>query len=127
MKIETKESPADRAARLGVRLSKMQELNTLHDCNFCDADIIIGVDEETGNEFVAFGAEIIEKSSKLPAGQTCPVNVIRVNIIQRTEELEGLLGAIQGARSYHDYAPAGMTLEDVVRKRRTEFNRLLEL
>ena len=121
------ESQAQKAARLGVRLSKMHEIQMLHDCNFHNADIIIGVDEETGNECVAFGAEIIENIAGLPKSQTCLVNVIRVNIIQRTEELEGLLGAIQGARSYHDYAPAGTTLEDVLGKRRTEFNRLLEL
>ena len=127
MQTKKRESQADRAARLGVRLSKMHELQMLHDCNFHDADIILGVDEETGNEFVACGAEIINQISNLPDGQTCPVKVVKVTIIQRTAELEALLGTIQAARSYHDYAPAGMTLKDVVENRRKEFNRLLEL
>ena len=127
MQTKKRELQADKAARLGVRLSKMHELQMLHGCNFHDADIIFGVDEETGNEFVAFGAEIINQISNLPDGQTCPVKVVKVTIIQRTAELEALLGTIQAARSYHDYAPAGMTLKDVVENRRKEFNRLLEL
>ena len=99
----------------------------LHDCDFANADVIVGVDEESGNEFVAFGAEVIDQISKLPDGQSCPVKVVKVKVVQRTGELEALLGTIQAARSYHDYAPAGMTLEDVVENRRSEFNRLLEL
>jgi hypothetical protein len=105
----------------------MQELNMLHDCNFGNADIIVGVDEETGNEFVAFGAAIIHVISKLPDDQTYSAKVVKVEIIQRTAELEALLGTIKAARSYHDYAPAGMTLADVLDNRRTEFNQLVEL
>ena len=127
MQTKKRESQADRAARLGVRLSKMHELQMLHDCNCHDADIIFGVDEETGNEFVAFGAEIIGQSSQLPDGDTLPVTVIKVGILQRTEELEALLGTIQAARSHHDYAPAGTTLADVLENRRKEFERLLDL
>ena len=127
MQTKKRELQADKATRLGVRLSKMHELQMLHDCNFDNANIIFGVDEESGNEFVAFGADIINQISNLPDGQTCPVKVVKVTIIQRTAELEALLGTIQAARSYHDYAPAGMTLKDVVENRRKEFNRLLEL
>jgi len=98
----------------------------LHNCNFDNADVIVGVDEETGNEFVAFGAETLDQISRLPDGQSCPVNLVKVRIIQRTDELEALLGTIQAARSYHDYAPAGTTLADILENRRREFDQLLE-
>jgi hypothetical protein len=109
----------------GTRLSKLHELNILAFNNFMDAELIFGLDEETGNRFLVFGGEtlkeIIEENSD---GHECSVMVIP--ILQTTSELEALLAAVSVARSYHDYADRTQSVLDVLQHRRDDFNRLVQ-
>lgn len=109
----------------GARLAKLRELNILALNNFQNAELIFGLDEETGNRFVVFGGELLQEITEGPSeGRECSVMVIRV--LQRTMELEALLAAVQVARSYYDYADGTQSVADVLQRRRDDFNRLVQ-
>jgi hypothetical protein len=68
------------------------------------ADVILGKDEETGNEFVVFGRSTLE--GVVQSGQEMRAKVMVCSILQRTTELEALIDAVSVARGYHDYEAA---------------------
>jgi hypothetical protein len=106
------------------RADKLKQIYEIGRNNFHDAELIFGIDEETGNRFVVFGAEtlqgIIDGTEPERECTWC-----FVEILQRTEELEALLAAVQCARSYYDYADSTRSLADVRKARIEEFNALL--
>ena len=66
-----------------------------------DAEVIMGADETTGNEFLVFGREVV---NELVASKTSRlVAVIRVSILQATDQLEALLAATVIAKGRHEY------------------------
>jgi hypothetical protein len=65
-----------------------------------DADVILGIDEETGNEFMVFGRSTLD--GIVAAGER-PLLWAKVAILRATDELEALLAAVQEVKGYHEY------------------------
>ncbi len=66
-----------------------------------EADVILGLDERTRNEFLVFGRSTLQ--GVVGSGRSMELVVLREEILQHTEELEALLAAVQVARGYHEY------------------------
>jgi hypothetical protein len=109
----------------GTRPDKLHELNTLSFNNFEDAELIYGLDEETGNRFVVFGGETLKEIAESD-DDSRECSAIVIPILQRTEELEVLVAAVEVARSYSDYAGGGHCVADILEQRRREFNLLVQ-
>ena len=108
----------------GTRPAKLRELRILASNNFCNAELIFGFDEETGNRFLVFGGEILKEVAE--GNKSREHSVMVVSVLQRTAELEGLVMAVQTARGYHDYADHTQSVADVLARRREDFNRLIQ-
>ena len=65
------------------------------------ADAILGVDEETGNEFIVFGMSTLE--SIVASSKPVASRVLTVAILQRTDELELLCAVVRAVKGYIDY------------------------
>jgi hypothetical protein len=65
------------------------------------ADVVLGRDEQTGNEFVVYGRRFLQNSVELNRG--VGAKVMYISILQATEELEMLLAAVQVAKGSHEY------------------------
>jgi hypothetical protein len=65
------------------------------------ADLILGIDEATGNTFIAFGRSVLDEIEANNAPHLC--TVIKVPILQATLELEALLAATSVAKGRHEY------------------------
>jgi hypothetical protein len=65
------------------------------------ADIILGMDEATGNDFVLFGKSTLRGI----AGSGAPMNcvVVKQKIRGNSLEFEALLAAVTAAKGYHEY------------------------
>jgi hypothetical protein len=65
------------------------------------ADIILGMDEATGNEFVLFGKSTLRGI----AGSGAPMNcvVVKQMIRGNSLEFETLIAAVTAAKGYHEY------------------------
>jgi predicted transcriptional regulator len=65
------------------------------------ADVIMGLDEQTGNEFLVFGRgllnEIVERNTEARA------KIITLHINQATSELECLIAAVQTVKGWDEY------------------------
>jgi hypothetical protein len=109
----------------GTRPDKLHELNVLAFNNFEDAELIYGLDEETGNRFLAFGGETLKEIAE-SNDESRECSVIVISILQRTEEHEALVAAVEVARSYSDYAGGDHCVADILEQRRREFNRLVQ-
>jgi hypothetical protein len=68
---------------------------------FHDAEVIIGIDEETGNSFLMFGREVLQNI--IDTNQARNVRVVPISILQRTLELEALCAAVQVAKGKDEY------------------------
>lgn len=68
------------------------------------ADVILGRDEETDNQFLVFGRSTLQ--AIVQSGVSMVGKVLYVPILQRTLELEALIAAVQVARGYDDYEAA---------------------
>jgi hypothetical protein len=66
-----------------------------------DAEVIMGTDEMTGNEFLVFGREVVREI--IASNTSRSVYVVRVPILQATEELEALLAATVFVKGWHEY------------------------
>jgi hypothetical protein len=67
------------------------------------AQIIIGIDEATGNEFLMFGRDVIKELHRWPESETR--YTVFVEIRQATNELEALCAAVEEAKGHHEYEP----------------------
>jgi hypothetical protein len=65
------------------------------------ADVVLGRDEQTGNEFVVYGRRFLQDSVELNRG--VGAKIMYISILQATEELEMLLAAVQVAKGSHEY------------------------
>jgi len=65
----------------------------------------MGHDEVTGNQFVAYGWDVVTAISASEIGR--PVKVVRMSILQATLELEALLAATSVAKGRHEYIAFG--------------------
>jgi len=109
----------------GTRSAKLDELTALAHNNFQEAELIYGLDEETGNRFLVFGGETLKAIAEgKDDSRECSVMVVR--ILQRTSELEALLAAVEVARSYYDYADETHSIADNLERRHKDFNRLVQ-
>jgi hypothetical protein len=63
------------------------------------ADVVLGVDEETGYEFLVFGRHLLQDCVDLNQS----VDVLKVPILQVTDELEMLLAVLNVVKGHHDY------------------------
>jgi hypothetical protein len=66
-----------------------------------DADIIIGVDVMSKNEFVVFGRRLLEEIAGGQQGKFC--KILRIAIDHETEELEKLCALVTVTKGYNDY------------------------
>jgi hypothetical protein len=66
-----------------------------------DANIIFGVDEPTGNKFLAFGRSSLE--AIVSTGRTLECAIIEMPLFQETDELEAFLAAVVVVKGYHEY------------------------
>ena len=64
-------------------------------------DVILGIDEPTGNTFVLFGRSTIKAARAY--GRSFDCTVLRVRILLETDELEALVAAVSAAKGYHEY------------------------
>ena len=64
-------------------------------------DVILGIDEPTGNTFVLFGRSTIKAARAYARSFDC--TVLRVRILLETDELEALVAAVSAAKGYHEY------------------------
>jgi hypothetical protein len=67
------------------------------------ADVIWGRDEETGNEFIVFGqsrSKVLVKSGSASDG-----NVMWVDLVERSAELDALRNAVIAIKGYDEYKP----------------------
>ncbi len=69
--------------------------------NLKQNEVILGVDEKTGNEFVVFGRSTLR--TMLSAAAPRPTLTMRVNILQATDELVMLIAAVRVAKGYDEY------------------------
>jgi hypothetical protein len=90
-----------------IRPEKRQMIATLLGDNFDGAEVIWGLDEDTGNRFLVFGTHTFTELG--PEGGRL-VRQIIVPIRRSTSELEALLAAVQVKRGYHDYPPLAAML-----------------
>ena len=65
------------------------------------AEAILGIDEESGNEFIVFGMSTLE--SILASSKSVASRVLVVAILQRTDELELLCMVVKAIKGYIDY------------------------
>jgi len=65
------------------------------------ADIILGVDEATGNVFLVYGARLLEKG--IWTKKTVTASIVQVPILQATLELEALIDAVTAVKGRCDY------------------------
>jgi len=65
------------------------------------AEAILGIDEETGNEFIVFGMSTLE--SIVVSSKSVASRVLIVAILQRTNELEMLCAVVRAVKGYIDY------------------------
>jgi hypothetical protein len=107
----------------GTRAAKLAELTTLAHNSFQDAELIYGIDEETGNRFLVFGSEMLKEIAE-DNSREC--SAMEIPILQRTSELEALLAAVEVARSYYDYADEAHSIADNLERRRKDFNWLVQ-
>jgi hypothetical protein len=80
------------------RLGKIAEFMS-HDflARIKGADVICGRDEKSGNEFIVFG------QSKSKALLKSDRNVLWVDLLQRTGELDALRNAVIAMKGYDEY------------------------
>jgi hypothetical protein len=80
----------------------------LRDPRFIDqirqAEIVIGRDEKTGNEFLLFGRSTAR--AVIASGKSMRVMAMLVPILQHTTELEALSAAVRIAKGYDEYEAA---------------------
>jgi hypothetical protein len=88
--------PPGRPEKMNELLGQRSTLDKLR-----DADVIFGVDEGTGNEFLVFGRDLIQEIAD--STTTRCVLVVRVPILPATRELEALLAITEGAKGHHEY------------------------
>ena len=72
-----------------------------------DVDVILGVDEETGNEFLLFGRSTLRGIVASSTPMDCAV--ARQSILQESDELEALIAAVRKAKGYDEYEDAEPT------------------
>jgi hypothetical protein len=60
-------------------------------------DVILGIDETTGNSFVLFGRSTIR--AVCACGRSFDCTVLRVHILLETDELEALTAAVSAAKA----------------------------
>ena len=65
------------------------------------ADVILGIDVITRNEFLMYGQEFLEKAAKRK--RSTLAKVMRVTMRQDTDDLEKMLVLIKVVRGRHDY------------------------
>jgi hypothetical protein len=65
------------------------------------ADIIWGVDSETGNEFLVYGRDWLKAVTETKQGEH--LLMTKVLLRQSTLELETLLAAVTVVKGHHDY------------------------
>ena len=68
------------------------------------ADVILGVDEDTKHEFILFGRSTCRAVAA--TGVTKGFLSITVPILQETDELEALCAAVAHAKGYDEYEAA---------------------
>lgn len=69
------------------------------------ADIIFGEDVATGNRFLAYGRDALQRIIGTGAAEEC--RTLTVEVDQETDELEKLLGVVVALRGRHDYQSSG--------------------
>jgi hypothetical protein len=70
------------------------------------ADVVIGVDAATQREFTVFGTPPLEES--FVAGKKLAIEVVRVELDQRSGELDQLMALVRSIKGRSDYAgPTG--------------------
>lgn len=72
---------------------------------FNDANVIIGHDWMTGNEFVVFGRQKLEKIAI--SGETEMCRFLRIGLDQDTDDLEKLIALVTVIKGSHDYLASG--------------------
>jgi hypothetical protein len=68
------------------------------------AEIILGVDVMTQNEFLVYGRERLGQI--LMGNEDVEVTVLRIGVDQETEELEKLTAMVEVVKGRHDYQPS---------------------
>jgi hypothetical protein len=68
-----------------------------------DADVVLGKDWMTGNEFLVFGRDFLK--GVIESGLTKTAAVLRIGLDQESEELERLLALMLVVKGRHDYGP----------------------
>ena len=66
-----------------------------------DADIILGLDVMSRNEFLIFGKDLLQEI--VAGNSTVEARIIRVSMDQETNELERFLAIVQAVKGKHDY------------------------
>jgi hypothetical protein len=66
-----------------------------------EADVIMGVDVMSGNEFLIFGRDLLQKIVSGNSAQEA--RVLRVSMDQETDELERFLAIVQAVKGQNDY------------------------
>ncbi len=67
------------------------------------ADVIIGVDAATQNEFTVFGTPALEESVRL--GKQVAMRTLRIGISESKGELEKLVALVRAIKRGQDYLP----------------------
>lgn len=67
------------------------------------ADIIIGVDATTQNEFTVFGTPALEESVRI--GKEVAMRTLRIGIDEARGELEKLVALVRAIKRGQDYMP----------------------
>jgi hypothetical protein len=67
------------------------------------AEVILGVDVVSGNQFLVYGREALRRDARGGVGKA--LRVLRVGLDQETQELELLCALVQLVKGRHEYRP----------------------
>ncbi len=71
------------------------------------AEVIMGVDVDSGHEFLVFGRDCLQRI--IDRNETESIAVVRVSLDQDTDELEWLCAAVQVLKGRDEYEGRGPT------------------
>jgi hypothetical protein len=75
-----------------------------------NAGLIIGVDEQTQNTFIVFGAATLSRIMKRDQAEF--TEILKVSILEESAELEALIAVVNRIKGYNDYeAPQTKTID----------------
>ena len=66
----------------------------------CDAEVILGVDVMSRNEFLLYGRRTLERIVK---GKSRSVKMIRIGLDQDSDDLERIMALVEVVKGRHEY------------------------